>query len=100
MLTVVKFVQDMKTEVPNVVTLAGIVTSVRPVRPNAPFPMLSTLAGISIVVRLEHCSKADLPMFVTLVGIVTDAKLVHCLKAYSPMLVTPDSITTLVIEAL
>jgi hypothetical protein len=78
MLTVVKLVQDVKTAVPNVVTLAGIVTSVRPELPNAPFPMVVTLAGISIVVRLEQLAKADLPMLVKLVElIVTDAKLVH-----------------------
>ena len=48
------------------VTLLGIVKSVRPEASNAPPPMLMTLSGIVTLVRLVHQENALLQMLVTL----------------------------------
>ena len=48
--------------------------------------------------RPEQTSKADWPMVFTLAGISIDVRLVHEMKADTPMLVTPLPMTTLVME--
>ena len=54
--------------------------------------MLVTLEGITISVKLLHCSKAFLPMLVTPSGRLMLARFSQPLKAYSPMLVTLEGI--------
>ena len=51
-------------------------------------PMLVTLLGIFIDVRLEQFAKAPSPILVTLLGIVTDMRSEHHSKVDWPMLVT------------
>ena len=64
------------------------------------WPMLVTLAGISIDVRFMLPSKALIPM-VSSDGVpskVTDVRPLQPSKTFLPMLVTPLSMTTLVME--
>ena len=50
----VKLVQPRKASAPILVTLFGIVISVKLVQKNAPFPILVTLSGIVTLVNHVH----------------------------------------------
>ncbi len=83
--------------IPILVTLLGIVMLVRLVHSQkAKRPMLVTPSGMVILVRPEQFRKASSPMLVTLSGIVMLVSLRHLAKAPFPMLVTPSPITILV----
>ncbi len=58
-------------------------------------PILATLAGIVMLVKLAHQANAYLSMVVTLLGIVMSVKLVHQANASYPMLVNDNSINDL-----
>ena len=74
---------------PMLVTLSGIVIDVRLVQPqNAPAPILVTLSGIVIALRLLQLENAASPILVTLLGIVTEKKLSQYANATPPILVT------------
>ena len=101
MLILVKPVQSRNAESPMFVTPSGIVTFPEQVVPsikipftitsgfsfcllvnqgvpeNARFPMLVTLLGISMLVKLLHQENAFSPMHVTLPGIVMSVKLLQ-----------------------
>ena len=64
--------------------------------PTLPIPILVTLLGIVILVRLVQFLKAPSPILVTPSGIVILVRLVQPLKALFPMLVTLSPIVTLV----
>ena len=59
----------------------------------APFPILSTLAGIVMDVNPLHPSNADLPIVFTPSGITIDLSSLHDLKALSAIEVTLQGIT-------
>jgi hypothetical protein len=107
--------QLLKTLVPILVTLIGMVMLVMPELSKAEFPMFVTLLGMVMLERLLQFSKtevpilvmlsdkdtlvrlefakAEFPMLVTLFGIVTSVILLQKEKASSPMLVTLLGIT-------
>ena len=60
--------------------------------PNAPDPMVVTLDGMVMEVKLVAMN-APFPMLVTPSGMLTDVKLVACWNTPVPMLVTPDGMT-------
>ena len=65
------------------------VIEVKPLqRENAPEPMVVTLLGMVMLVRLEQPSNAPEPMVVTLLGMVTLVRLEQPLNAPEPMVVT------------
>jgi hypothetical protein len=59
------------------VTPGGMTTLVRPESVNALSPMLVTLFGIVMAVRSPQLSNARFPILVTLFGIVTSARFVQ-----------------------
>jgi hypothetical protein len=74
---------------PILVTLFGIVMLVRLEQPKRmKFSILVMLLGIFMLVRLEQLVKAPSSMLVTLEGMVTLVRLEQLAKALSPMLVT------------
>ena len=74
---------------PMLVTLFGMVMEVRLVQPSkAWLPMLVTFLGIVIEVRPLQLLKAAAPMPVTLSGIKMEVRSVQLEKAEEPMLVT------------
>ncbi len=81
-------------EAPILVTLSGNVMLIRLLHPeNAEEPMLVTPSGIVMLVRLPHPENAPSPMLVTLSGIVMLVRLLQYENALSPML-SPLVITT------
>jgi hypothetical protein len=85
-ITLVRLLQLAKAPSPMSVTLFGMVTLVMPepakAPPNIPkpvefVPMLITLFGMVMFLRLVQPSKAPTPMLVTLVGMVTLLRLVQ-----------------------
>ncbi len=55
---------------------------------NALYPILITLEGIIMEVKLEQPSNELLPILITLLGMVTEAKPLQSTNALDPMLVT------------
>ena len=79
----------LKAHPPILVTLAGIVMFVRLVQfSNAQPPMLVTLSGIVMLLRLTQPLNVDSPILVTLSGSVMLSRLVQPQNAIFPMLVT------------
>ena len=79
------------------VTLSGIVTFPEQVLPSMRMP-LTTTSGFSSLFAVSHDvrSNASEPMLVTLSGIVMPVRLVQLENALEPMLVTPSVIVILV----
>jgi hypothetical protein len=78
---------------PMLATLEGMVMPVRLVQPEkAKLPIAVTLAGMDIPVRLVQPEKAELPMLVTLEGMVMPVRPVQSEKAELLMLVTLEGI--------
>ena len=55
-------------------------------QPNAWWPMLVTLSGMTTEARLVHWANAEPPMLVTLSGMTTEARLLHPENAWLIML--------------
>ena len=77
---------------PSEVTLFGITKDVRPDKAKALSPIVVTLSGILMLLRLVHDSKVrswivSIPQF-----IVIEARLLHPWKAYAPIEVTLEGI--------
>ena len=89
--------QPLNAFSPMLVTLSGIVMLVKLLQlANAYAPMLVTLSGIVMLVKLLQPLKVELPILVTLSGIVMLVKLLQLAKAELPMLVTLSGIAILV----
>ena len=94
--TSVRLEHPMNAPFPILFTLLGITILVKPIQPwNAPFPIISNFLGILIDTKLVHPLNALSPIIFTLLGISIDAKLVHPLNASFPILVTLWGITIL-----
>lgn len=65
----------------------------------APFPILVTLLGIVMLLRVSHLPKAYSPILVTLFGMIMLVRKRQIEKAPSPILVTPFGILMLVRES-
>src|SRR5882724_8104332 len=81
--------QDWKTELPMLVTLAGIVRLVRPLDSKASLSIVVRLAESVRPPRLKHAAKVWNPMLVTLSASVTLVRLVQYPSANRPRLLTP-----------
>ena len=69
-------------------TQLGMLIEVRPQHENANSPMLVTLLGMLMEVRLEQPENASTPMLFTLLGMLIEVRLEQSLNADFPMLVT------------
>ena len=80
------------------VTPSGIVTSPEQVLPSIkiPFTITSELFSCRLFVNQGVPENADSPMLVTLLGMVMLVKLVHSENAAFPILLTPSGISILV----
>lgn len=74
------------------VTLFGIAKDVRPEKAKAPSPIVVTLSGIVMLLRLGHESKVRSWIVLISPFIVTEARLLHPWKAYAPIEVTLEGI--------
>ena len=88
--TVERLTQLRKASRPILVTLLGMVILLKLEQSrNAEPPIFVRLLGKDILVRFVQESNARVPMLVTLFGIVISVKPLQLKNAYSPMLVTP-----------
>ena len=85
-----KELHPLKAFPPMLVTLLGMLMEVKLEQPEkVPYPMLVTPWPRVTEVKPEHPKKAYDPMLVTLLGMLMEVRLEQPLKAPSPMLVTP-----------
>ena len=82
--TLVRLLQLRNAAIPILVTLAGMVILVRLVCSNAENPILVTLAGMVMLARLV-CWNADPPILIKVLGSVMLARLVQRKNALAPI---------------
>jgi hypothetical protein len=89
-------VQRLKASFPMLVTLAGmtmLASLLQPLKVLAPMLIKPLLVGRVTLVRPLQSAKAELPMVVTVLGMTMLARMVQSLKALFPMLVTLAGMT-------